>query len=275
MNLSSTLVSPLVAALVLSPAVLYGQPEHSHPSARRAVPSTRLLLPLYEVDTTDPLGVTTVFAVRNENGDPVELDIAYFEPDSPQAPQRTDRVTLAGKAVTTVNIRLVQNLEVVDGFARGYVVISSPTADALIHGDYFQVTVNQDFATGARLVNFGSDQHNELCSLFSMRFLNGGGFDSGTLFHVWLDVDEAPSGADPVFSYFVYDQEGELVFNSGYFEIEATFTVSADVLQLVSPDPEDFGAIEFQLAGGMRGHVSATLSASNRYSVSYEATCLD
>ncbi len=43
----------------------------------------------------------------------------------------------------------------------------------------------------------------------------------------------------------------------------------------MTSDPEDFGAIEFQLAGGMRGHVSATLSASNRYSVSYEATCLD
>lgn len=237
--------------------------------------SAQLLLPLYEVDTTDGQGATTLFALRNESTTPVDLTLEYYEVDSPQAPQRTDPLTLGGKAIQTVNVRFVQNLEVTpDGFARGFVVVRGPQ-NATLHGDYYQVTPGQDFATGFRLLNIdpGSSQ-NDLCNLFSMRFLNGGGFDSGTEFIVWLNLDQAPTGDSPVFDLFGYSQAGGDPFiGREFFADTVAFKVTA--AELLQPLAQDFGAIEFQFRDGMVGHISAVQSASNRYSVGLEAACGD
>ena len=38
---------------------------------------------------------------------------------------------------------------------------------------------------------------------------------------------------------------------------------------------EEFGAIEFEFPAGTEGHISAVMSAFDRFSVGFEATCLD
>jgi len=244
--------------------------------AKTATTSARLLLPFYRVDTTSLDGATTLFAVRNELDVPVELEIRYFRTSGPQAPQLPpEQVTLAEKAVKTVNVRTVDDLEVdADGVARGYVIIEALTEGAVIHGDFFQVTPGEDFATGARLLNVAPQSpHNDLCQQFSMRFLNGGGFDGGTRFVVWLESDTAPDPDEPIFDLAAYDQPGNLLNVRSFFAEEVAFEVSA--AELLAPVSEDFGAIELQFSGGRVGHVSAVMSADDRYSVGLEAACLD
>ena len=88
--------------------------------------TSRLLLPLYVVDVSDAAGTNTLFAVRNGGSYATQIRISYFRTDQPQVPQRVDQVNLAAKAVKTVNIRLVEGLEVdTSGLARGYVVVET------------------------------------------------------------------------------------------------------------------------------------------------------
>ena len=235
----------------------------------------RLLLPYFEVDTLDALGTTTLFAVRNEASSPVDISFDYYEIDSPQAPQRIEMLTLGAKAIRTINIRLVENLETdPDGAKRGFVVINGPE-NASLHGDYYQLTPNQDFASGFRLLNIDPvSSQNDLCNLFSMRFLNGGGFDAGTEYLIWLDLPMAPDGTQPVMDIFAYNQEGgDPILGREYFADTVAFKVSAQ--DLLQPLTQDFGAIEFQFRDGVVGHVSAVQSASGRYSVGLEAACGD
>ncbi|MEE8524865.1 MAG: hypothetical protein V3T72_13100 [Thermoanaerobaculia bacterium] len=265
----------LFLALIWAPCLSAGQPGNRPAPLKTDVASARLLLPLYLVDTTDPAGVTTLFAIRNQLDVQVEVEVRYFQVDAPQAPQRTDSVTLAAKAVAPVNIRLVPGLSAdADGIARGYVVAEATTAGAVIQGDYFRVTAGEDFASGFRMLNIDpGSSHNDLCGLFSIRFLNGGGFDSGTRFIIWLEADQAPVPATPVFAYSAYDESGVLVLSSTYFADDVAFEVEAADL-FVGPLQAEFGAIEFQFVDTV-GHVAAILSASGRYSVGLEAFCGD
>lgn len=235
----------------------------------------RLLLPYFQVDTLDGAGTTTLFAVRNESGNPVDISFEYYETDVPQTPQRTEMLTLQGKEIRTVNIRLVPDLEVDEvGVKEGYVIVNGPQ-DALLQGDYYQVTPNQDFATGFQLLDIDTtSSQNDLCNLFSMRFLNGGGFDSGTEYLVWLDLPMAPGVEQPVLDIFAYTQEGgDPILGREFFADTVAFKVSAE--ELLQPLSQDFGAIEFQFRNGVVGHVSAVQSAANRYSVGLEAACGD
>ncbi len=264
----------LATAAAATAAEIPGPRVASTPSAAKAATAgARLLLPLYLVDTTAADGVTTIFAVRNELDVPAEIEIRYFRTDSPQAPQRTDTVILGAKQVLPINLRFVDDLRVdEDGTARGYVVVEALTEGAAVQGDYFRVTPGEDFATGFRLLNADpSSPDNDLCGLFSLRFLNGGGFDSGTRYIVWLDRDAAPNGE--VLALVAYDEAGTQVLARTVAADEVAFEVSA--AELLQPFVQDFGAIEFQFLDGVVGHVSAILSASGRYSVGLEAACGD
>jgi hypothetical protein len=267
-----------LAALVLTatwaPLQAAG-PAEPPAAAKTDVPGARLLVPLYLVDTTDPNGVTTLFAVRNQLDTPIDVELRYYQADAPQSPQRTDAVALAAKAIKTVNVRQVPGLAVdADGVARGYVVAVALTEGARIQGDFFRVTPGEDFASGFRMLNVDpASAHNDLCGLFTMRFLNGGGFDSGTRFIIWLEADEAPDPESPVLAYSAYAESGELVLSNTYFADEVVFEVAAADL-FVGPLQADFGAVEFQFIGTV-GHVAAILSAQNRYSVGFEAFCGD
>lgn len=248
----------------------------SVPAAKTATPGARLLLPFYLVDTTaGPAGATTFFAVRNESTASVEVRISYYETDAPQTPQRQDTILLGPKEIETIDVRAVANLEIdPDGFARGYALIEAPGGEGVLHGDYFQINGAEAFASGARLLNVDpASTDNDLCSRFSMRFLDSALlFDSGTVYTIWVDADEPPAGT--VFAYSVYGEAGgEALLSSTLEADQVAFQVSASDLRLIVQ--EEFGAIEFEFVPPLVGHVSAVLSARGTFSVGLEATCLD
>ncbi len=241
----------------------------------------QLLLPFFLVDTVNPQAQTTLFSVRNESTSPVDVVVRYYGADRPDQPQNEETITLAAKAMRTANIgNIFQALDLQidpDGFARGYVTLAADQGEAVIHGDYFLLNNAENFASGARLVNIDPNSNgNDLCNRFSMRFLDSAiFFDSGTVFTVWIQADEPISG--PAFSYSVYNEAGgDELLSSSFPSSAVAFRVSANVL--MSADPEldlEFGAVEFQFPAGTVGHISAAMSAFDRFSVGYEATCLD
>ncbi len=238
--------------------------------------SSRLLLPLFQVDTTDINGLNTLFSVRNEGVEPIDIKVEFFETTGPQVAQMTQERILGAKELTTFNILLEPGLDAdPDGFIRGFVIISSSTPGARMQGDYYRLIPNEDFASGARLLDISSTStNNDLCNLFTMRYLNGGGFDSGTEYVVWVERDTPPEPGENTFSIAIYDQPGELQGVRSFASSSVAFTVSAaDLIDGITS--KDFGAIEFQFSDGAVGHISAVVSASNRYSVGLEATCGD
>lgn len=244
--------------------------------AKTSTPSSRLLLPYYEVDTTNLSGVTTLFAVRNQTSASAAVTVRYFEADGPQTPFFSENLTLDPRSVQTFNVRGATGLDPgPDGIARGFVVIESETEGARLMGDTFRLTPNQDFGSGTRLLDIApGSSNNDLCNTFSMRFLNGGGFDSGTTYVVFVDLPAPPEPGDTVFSINAWGEDGSLLLNRQFQGDQVAFQVTAE--DLLQPTVNiDFGAIDFQFSDGALGHVSAILSASGRYSVGYEAICTD
>ncbi|MEM9557684.1 MAG: hypothetical protein AAGC60_25725 [Acidobacteriota bacterium] len=243
--------------------------------AASAVPAAttgqRLLLPYYETEMGNVFGASTLFALRNESTQSVEVTIKYYEADAPQAPQVTDPVMLGPKGVKTVNLRDVPLLEVdPDGFARGFVVFEAPTG-VEIHGDYFQATPGDAFATGARLVNLDTDP----CSTFSVRFLRGGAFSGGTNYVLWIDADALPLPAEAVV-YSIYTEAGGAPVKLDFLDVGlATTRFSVQDLLGGVDSGLNAGVLELQLSEGLQGHLAATMSASGLYSVGLEAACRD
>ncbi len=241
----------------------------------------QLLLPFYLVDMVNPGGPTTLFAVRNESTSQVDVVVRYYGADRPDQPQSEQTIALAAKAIRTVNIgNIFQALDLQidpDGFARGFVTLASEQGEAVIHGDYFLLNNAENFASGARLVNIDPNSNaNDLCNRFSMRFLDSAlFFDSGTVFTVWIQADEPIDGT--AFSYAVYNEAGgDELLSSSFPVSDVAFRVSANFLMSADPGLDlEFGAVEFQFPAGIVGHISAAMSAFNRFSVGYEATCLD
>lgn len=240
---------------------------------KRDVIASRLVLPYYEVDTNDPSGTTTSLAVRNETSQPVTVDLFFYEPDSPQAPQKTVTVDLAAKEVYQSNLRDVENLEVdPDGFARGYVVIEEQTGSASLSGDVIFITPGQDFATATQLVNGTPDSLlNELCSIFSIRWLRGP-FDAESVITLWIDTDEIPT--DPnVVTYTIYDDAGNDVFTHNLPLDLVTTRVTVD--DLLGEETAGGGAVEIQISNDLQGHVSVSIDAFGRFSGGFEGFCKD
>ena len=245
--------------------------------------SAQLVLPLYLVDTLTPDGLNTLWAVRNESTSSINLVVRYFGADRPDVPQTEETIPLGPKAVRTVNIGnslQALNLQVdPDGFARGFMSFATEQGEPVIHGDYFLVNGAENFASGSRLLNSDPGSNgNDLCNRFSMRFLDSALlFDSGTVYTVWLQATE-PLGGDTAFSYFVYDEGGgDEQLTQNYPSNDVAFQVSAnDLITMPNTGLDlEFGAIEFQFPAGMVGHISGIMSAFNRFSVGFEATCLD
>ncbi|MEO1370431.1 MAG: hypothetical protein AAFX50_24890 [Acidobacteriota bacterium] len=253
------------------------------PVEKRAVPSGDVLVPFYAVDTADPAGATTLWALRNDSLETVDVEVLYYEPDAPQLFQRRDVFTLAPKSIRTVNIRFVENLEVGDdGFARGYVIFRA-VSDGFdqLQGDYFQITPGENFASGFRMVNIDEGSvHNELCRKATIRFMRGGGFTGGTTYRVWFEADTPPVGSQPVVNYAIFDEPGTLIFEAELPVEESAFEV--DIATLLGPfqGQVNFGAVEFSFSGSVGspprnrlGAVSGVLDALGSYSVGIESSC--
>ncbi len=243
-------------------------------AAKTGIVGAELLLPFFAVDTVNQSGLTTLWAIRNESTSGVDVVVSYYTTDG--ALQRAVTVEdLGRKAVLTVNVRgaVTEHSLAIDpasGFASGYVTIATAGSEAVIHGDYFLLNDAENFASGSRLVNIDpASNGNDLCNRFSMRFLDSAlVFDSGTLYTIWV-------AESSTLAYSVYDEAGGDEQLSNILPVAAgVVRISANDLMSAGLDLE-FGAIEFQFSGGAVGHISAVLDAFGRYSVGFEATCLD
>ncbi len=243
--------------------------------------ASRLLLPLYVVDTTSTGGPTTFFAILNESGSSISVDAKYYDADtaydpmSPPTPRFTQSLSLMPKQIQTIDVRSnIQQLAIDgDGVARGYIVFETVGGPAAIHGDYFRIDDDGNFASGSRLLNIDpASNGNDLCARFSIRFLDSALlFDSGTVFNVWFQPDLPYEGQ--AFAYSPFDLSGgdslfDLSFPSNNFAFEVPSSL------LLTGVSTEFGSIEFDFGGGI-GHISAIMSALGRLSVGFEATCLD
>lgn len=269
----------LACCLILAPCALAAQEPDVGSyavsvSSKKAEASAHLLVPFFFVDTTQAEGADTFFSVRNETSVAVKITVSYFASDRPTNPFFVETLTLPAKRLRQFRVSLAENLAPDgDGFARGYVIIDAASEDAVIQGDYYQITPNQGFASGFRLVNVDTtSQANDLCSVVSVRFLSGGAFDS-TALTFWIDSPEQPDGETPVATYAVYNEAGVLRFAADIYASEVAFRrTSAELTSII---PTGFGVLEIQFADGISGHVTATLSALNLYSVGVEGVCRD
>ncbi len=247
-------------------------------SSRAAGPTkvsatSRLLLPYFRVDTTNGAGDTTLYAIRNESLSSIMVDITYYEVDSPQAPQRTDRVSLGPKQVHPVNVRDVTQLEVDgSGIAEGYVFFNVVGGASVLSGDFFQVTPGDAFATGERMVDADPESSQSgLCSVFATRFLSGGAFSGGTTLTFWFEAEDLP--VDPsTMTYTLYNESGSVIFTNDLPVDQVAGQVTVE--QLLGPFSANAGAVEIQFSGRV-GFVAATLSASGLFSVGLDAVCRD
>lgn len=273
--LAGPLAGPLAAAAAPAATSLEADVAASLAVPPKSFPLTsKLVLPYFEVDTNDPGGTTVLYGIRNESTASIEVDIKYFEIDSPFAPQSTERVTLTAKQIKTVNIRDVPNLEIdPDGFKRGYVKFEVVGGAGVLAGDFFRVDPDDNFASGYRLVNADpGNSADERCSIFTFRFLRGGVFSGGTRIYYWLDMATLPS--PNTIAYSVYNEAGTLL-TIGTLPNTDRVASKIDVEQLLTgaAGTLNAGAIEFQFTGGVVGHVAGAINASGRFSVGFEGVC--
>lgn len=227
-------------------------------------PADVFLVPFYLVDTTDPFGTTTLFAVRNRSASNLDLSVQYVSPALDV--MRQDNLTLGPRETLTRNVRDVAGLPAdPDGFRRGFVrttVTGSPPGVDNLTGDFLQVDVAGNFATGDRLFTAA-----DLCDEQEIRFLD---FGDGTLLRILIN---SPQGGDelgdpPSVTVGVLGEDGAVfpatdIF-TGLFMIELT---AADFTTL------DFGTLLFDFSNSSGGFVFAEYSAGGRFSVGMNGAC--
>lgn len=226
-----------------------------------------LLVPYFLVDKTDPAGTTTLFAVRNLTGTPVFGDIEYFTTGG--ASQRVDDLDLGPFDTVTVNLRDIPGLATgMDGFARGYVEITTagnPDMTPVLGGDYFQVDVGDNFATGDQLA-----RQIELCNHASIRALEFPLPGSGTRLTIWIaNPRGVGTGDPPSFTVQAYDEAGNAI--GGLTTVKTTLHAlefDASVFTGLS-----FSTLRFNFTNSFGGTVYAEASVEGRFSVGVTSQC--
>lgn len=230
-------------------------------------PSSILLVPFFEVDTTDPNGTTTLFAIRNVTTSDLNVTIAYLDLSS--ALRHDESIVLAARQTRTVNIRDVVSAEGLpadpDGFARGSIIVVAATVatNPVMVGDFFQVDVAGNFATGERMVS-GFD----LCLLAETRFLD---FGSGTDLRILIN---SPQGDDamvdpPSFSVSAIDENGVQSASVPFHTDQASIKLSAADFTALT-----FGTLVFDFSNSDGGVIFSEYSAEGRFSVGLTSACL-
>ncbi len=229
-----------------------------------------LLVPSYLVDTLSPGGTTSLFAVRNLTSGTVEADVEYF--DVLGVSLRTDSFTLGPDETHTANVRDVDSLPAdADGYARGYIEISTagdPHMTPVLGGDFFQVDVDDNFATGDKLVRRLTD----LCTESSIRYLAFPFADSGTRLTVWIATPRGTAIGDPEsFTLRIFDEAGNQL-GSPY-----VFYTSAHIVELHTSDFPgiSFGFMRFDFTNSFGGVVYSEAQAGGRFSVGMTGQCYE
>lgn len=232
---------------------------------RVEVCSEELVLPFYRVAEDDPNGTTTLLAVHNLTSGPVTADVEYLTVDG--ASQRLDTLGLGAFETSTVNLRDVTELAGdPDGFARGFVRVVAPGGPdgvPALSGDFFQVDVGNNFATGDKLLRRG-----QICQHSSIRFLD---FGAGTRLPVFL---AQPRGADenvdpPSFTVQAFDEAGNPE------SAPQPVWAASHALELAASDFTDgsFGTLAFDFTNSDGGAAYAEYSAEGRFSVGLASQC--
>ena len=229
-----------------------------------------LLVPSYLVDTLSPGGTTTLFAVRNLTSGTVNADLEYF--DVLGTSLRTDSITLGPDETHTANVRDVVGLPAdVDGYARGYIEISTagdPHQIPVLGGDFFQVDVDNNFATGDKLVRRFTD----LCTESSIRFLAFPFAGSGTRLSVWIVTPRGTGLGDPEsFTLRIFDEAGNSLGSPFVFH------TSSHVVELNTSDFPgiSFGFMRFDFTNSFGGVVYSEAQAGGRFSVGMTGQCYE
>lgn len=226
-------------------------------------PSDNLILPLYEVDTTDPGGSTTLFAVRNTLD--VSQDVVVGYTTRGLDSQSQENITLGPGETFARNLRDVAGLATdSDGFKRGIVLVVGLGDQPALTGDFFSVDVGGAFATGDRLVPI-----QDFCDVAETRFAD---FGSGTDLTIMVN---SPLGSDsnvdpPTFTVEVLDEAGNSLRIWDVF-------VSSAVTQWEASDfalDDRFGTLVFDFSDGGGGWAYAGYSNSGLFSVGFGSACI-
>ncbi len=224
------------------------------------------IVPLFEVDTSSVSGTTTLFAVRNLTGSSRGVDITYYTVDGLE--QRSDFINLDARETHTVNVRDVAGLDTdPDGFKRGYIEvfgIADTDGSPTFAGDFFQVDVGDDFATGERMRRLS-----EACEVESLRFLEFALPGSGTEITVWLQFPQGTGAGDPS-SLVVrrYDEAGNFLGTTSFKTNDHVLQISASDLAAVP-----FGTFELDFGNSGRGFGYAESATQGRFSVGVDSQC--
>jgi hypothetical protein len=230
-----------------------------------------LLVPSYLVDTLSPGGTTTLYAVRNLTGSTKTADLEYFDVFGTSL--RTDTITLNPHDTHTVNVRDVPGLPAdIDGYARGYVEITTsgdPHQVPVLGGDFFQVDVAENFATGDKLVR----RSGGLCTTGSIRFLTFPFAGSGTRVAVWIANPRGVGVGDPAsFTVQVFDENGiPQGAPSAVYTANKTTEIQASTLA----SPLAFGFLRFDFSASGGGVLYSEAQADGRFSVGMMGQCYE
>lgn len=229
----------------------------------------RLIVPFFLVDRVNPFGTTTLFAVRNLTSSPVSGSIEYFTQSG--SSQRLDDLDLDPYDTETVNVRDIPGLATsMDGFDRGYVEITTggnPDMTPVLAGDYFQVDVDDNFATGDKVARMVT-----LCTDATIRFLRFALPGSGTRLTVWIANPRGTGSGDPVsFTVQAYDEDG----NPSGGPINVKTSLHAMEFDASTFTVLGFGHLRFDFSNSAGGTVYAEASTQGRFSVGVSSQCDD
>ena len=272
------------------------------------VPTSDLLLPYFEVDL-DGAGATTLLSIVNSSDDAVDVKVTLHTNWGIEVLR--SNFTMTGDSVRAINLAdlllrgrlpereldaeeiehlqaalsglvspkdgLYYSSEMVLGHATGYVEISTlgnPRPDVLF-GDFFVVNPLESFAQGEVLLDIDrSADCPGLCRRHGLRFLAGGGFDSGTELVIWNKREIKPS-ANPFFpedkrsaTDAVFIKENGHPFDQRSMGLMPLEIVKVSELGLTSP----FGWLDILTED--ETIMTVRYSAANRYSVGLQTFCL-
>lgn len=235
---------------------------------RTSVVSRLLIVPYYRIDPSS--GETTLFAIRNANlFDDVMVNVYFLGVQGgTSGAYRMDTINLGGKETLTVNVRDVSGLPAdPDGVKRGWILIEQlGVTSAALTGDYFQVDLDDNFATGSTML--GSS---DTCDNLTVRFLDGGPINGGTNgFLLLLN----PKGSNPAVS----PPSVVVTFYNEFGVADNSMEIYTDDNLLLRDFStfhhiDNFGSYDISF-GSDGGFAGVTFSASGKYSIGLHGMCI-
>ena len=254
--------------------------------AKATEPSDLLILPGFEVDRGDPLGLNTLISVTNQLDTPVIALVQYYDLAS-EEPLVEQPIALAPRASRPQNVRDVLTEDFADdgGIVRGWLairacieggmavrdgetddkgIVMSPLARSLT-GEYYFTNAASSLATGDALL-----RPDELCQRLQVRILD---FPTGPGVKLRIFATD-PRGTSPVspatatvrvFNELGVEQEVDDLF----------LDTSVAVIQTTDLTPTAFGVLELDFGAGAAGALTVEYQLGDTFSISLNANCLD